>query len=296
VDGSATLTVAQWENLAITPPADSDADFDLSITATSVDGNDSASTSQTLSVTVTPLPKLFDNTGNTVDFSTVGAGEYKSSSMYDAKGGADNVTFGESTESSFDATQEFHGSGGSDQITGNSADNTIYGDAGRDTLYGEGGDDYLYGGGAKDKLYGGEGDDYLDAGAGNKDAMYGGDGNDTLVVGSGRRDKVYGEAGDDSIIFELGSGTKNEAYGGEGWVDTISLSDVTQGPSGNANAEGSWVLQVDKSYTGEVVTDASNALNFVDEQGNAMDASGTIELSDGSKLSFEDVERIEWYT
>jgi Ca2+-binding RTX toxin-like protein len=47
-----TLTPAQLDGLAVTPPADSDADFTLTVTATGVDGEESASLSAQLTVTV----------------------------------------------------------------------------------------------------------------------------------------------------------------------------------------------------------------------------------------------------
>ncbi len=73
------------------------------------------------------------------------------------------------------------GSGLSDQIYGNGANNLIVGAAGSDSLYGNVGDDRLLGGKGVDSLFGGAGNDVIDGGAG--------------------RDKVKGDAGADVFVF-----------------------------------------------------------------------------------------------
>ena len=203
-------------------------------------------------------------------------------------------------------------------MQGNDGDDTLLGDAGNDHLDGGDGDDILDGGTGNDKLEGGDGDDILPAGDGN-DNLIAGDGDDLLVAGEGNDkldagdgdDILQGGAGNDNLIggegddvLAGGTGT-DQARGGEGndsyianpfdgsdyfdggsgggWTDVIQLN-----PDADPNADPSnpWTISVDGEQVQYDVADHALSLN--------PDTSGVITFSDGSELTFEGVERIEW--
>lgn len=135
-----------------------------------------------------------------------------------------------------------------------------------------------FGGTGDDRLSGGAGDDRLSGGAGN-DRLSGGDGNDTLIGGDGE-DQLYGGAGDDLFILEYGGNT--DVHGGSGWTDTMDLSNmVDAGPDG-----GDWTISLDNSSA--IKASGSDFLSLTE------DASGTITMDDGSVISFDGLDRIEW--
>jgi Ca2+-binding RTX toxin-like protein len=138
---------------------------------------------------------------------------------------------------------EIHGLGGNDVIYGRNGDEQIYGDDGDDTLIGQSGNDSLFGGagadsimgqGGNDLLRGGSAGDTLDGGGGNdsisgdsgRDLLWGGDRDDTLEGGGGN-DTIYGNRGDDLIV--AGSGAGDDAYHGDGGIDTITYASTTAG-------------------------------------------------------------------
>ncbi len=88
------------------------------------------------------------------------------------------------------------------------------------------------------------------------------------------------------FVFGEGDGIDDFKGGNGDWTDTVRLENVTGGPSETADVPGSWVLETNKSYTIDM---DNNTIEF-DKAG----ASGTITLSDGSELSFSQVEKIEW--
>ena len=96
-------------------------------------------------------------------------------------------------------------------------------------------------------------------------------------VGGGNNAPI---AGDDLFIFGAGDGSDYFA-GGDGWSDTIQLEGIDGGPGADAG----WAMQVED---GVVYTETENGLEF------EVDASGSIKLSDGSELTFEGVDKIEW--
>jgi len=152
------------------------------------------------------------------------------------------------------------GGDGNDQVWTGGGDDTIDGGAGNDQLNGEDGDDTLYGGEGDDTLSGGDGNDVIEGGAGDDDA-YGGQGDDLFIFG----------AGDGADYFE----------GGSGWSDTIQVDGVDGGPGGDSG----WTMQLDDGAT---FTETDDGIVFDSE------ASGKIELADGSELTFEGVEKLEW--
>lgn len=131
---------------------------------------------------------------------------------------------------------------------------------GNDTLVGGQGNDTIFGEGGNDVLTGGDGSDALD----------GGDGNDTINAAQG--DTVQGGDGDDSIVLtdrgETGSGNI-EIVGGEGGETDGDILDLNG-------------LAVDGTLT--------YTTNTADEK------AGTVELTDGSIVTFSNIERIICFT
>jgi Ca2+-binding RTX toxin-like protein len=165
---------------------------------------------------------------------------------------------------------EVSGGAGDDKLYGNADDDQLFGGDGNDRLDGGSGDDSLSGGAGDDRLRGRQGDDHLDGGEGD-DRIYGQAGNDEVSGGAGD-DKLYGGNGDDLFVYRTGEGN-DQIDGSRGAADTIRL-DVDDG----------WILNLTK---GEVLGDKDGEVQL------SGGAAGTIELADGSIISFENVERIE---
>ena len=110
----------------------------------------------------------------------------------------------------------------------------------------------------------------------------GGAGDDTFTGGKGD-DTFSGGDGDDTYFFNPFDGN-DEFHGGEGgWTDIIHL-DATADP--NADPNDPWTITVDGE---EVDYDlAAKALDL------DPDSSGVVSLSDGSQLTFDGVDKIEW--
>lgn len=129
-------------------------------------------------------------------------------------------------------------------------------------------DDTLSGGDGADSLFGQAGDDVLDGGTG-ADSLDGGDGNDTITIAQG--DTATGGAGNDVFriadLAEAGAASISLAGGeDDGDDDVLELSDL-----------------VDRS-TLNVTTGATGELN------------GSVELVDGSLLTFSGIDRIICFT
>ncbi|MBO6818266.1 Ig-like domain-containing protein [Thalassospira sp.] len=174
----------------------------------------------------------------------------------------------------------FDGGAGDDTLSAGWGEDTFSGGAGNDTLDGGGGDDSLDGGDGNDRLLGGAGSDMLLGGAGN-DILLGGEGDDTLIGGIGD-DSLYGGGGSDLFIFNMGDGNDHVDGGANGWTtDTIEL----HGAGGSNIDSSDWTLVLDE---GEITKSKGHSLEL------STDSSGTIVFSDGSELTFSNVERIEW--
>jgi len=161
---------------------------------------------------------------------------------------------------------------------GTESADSITGTAGADTISGEGGDDTISAGDGDDTVLGGAGDDNIDAGDGD-DVVDAGAGNDTIDSGAGD-DDIMGGQGDDLFIFGAGDGA-DYFQGGDGWSDTVQIDGVDSGPGGDSG----WTLQVDE---GAGYTETDSGVEFDAE------ASGVITLADGSELTFDGVEKLEW--
>ena len=80
------------------------------------------------------------------------------------------------------------------------------------------------------------------------------------------------------------AGGNDVITGGDGgWTDTIEVTNI----AGDAAPEASWTVTIDGGGTETIDTEAG----FL-ELGS--DRSGSIVFSDGTEVSFEGIERIEW--
>ncbi|MFC4235519.1 Ig-like domain-containing protein [Thalassospira xianhensis] len=216
-------------------------------------------------------------------------------------GGGDNTVWGEGGNDSIhggygddtflggDGNDILNADGGSNYFDGGSGNDTLTTGWGRDTLYGGSGNDTIDGGGDRDRLYGDDGNDTLTGGAGNdtlfggagNDMLLGGDDDDTLIGGTGD-DRLYGGGGSDLFIFNMGDGSDHVDGGANGWTtDTIEL----HGADGGNIDSSDWTLVLDE---GNITKSKHNYMEL------STDSSGTIVFSDGTELTFSNVERIEW--
>ncbi|WNJ98798.1 cadherin-like domain-containing protein [Thalassospiraceae bacterium LMO-JJ14] len=261
--------------------------------------------SESLSVSLTDLPDgavLLDSDGNEItgtdgEFSLTGdqmdglqisvpsdTGDFAftvSATSTEDDGSTNTVTtIAGIDDSSSDTSFEQLDNGGDtwDNDASSQSEDVILGGDGDDDIYTGGGDDTIDGGDGNDYISGEDGDDVMYGGAGD-DTLIGGDGNDIMEGGAGD-DVALGGQGDDLFIFGAGDGA-DYFDGGNGWSDTIQLDGVDGGPGGDSG----WTMQLDDGAT---YTESEDGIVFDSE------ASGKIELADGSELTFEGVEKLEW--
>ncbi|WP_208995150.1 cadherin domain-containing protein [Roseibium hamelinense] len=166
-------------------------------------------------------------------------------------------------ESAAVATNDDDGQEGLEQTGTNEAD-TLEGGAGADALYGLDGNDILIGN---------EGADRLDGGAGN-DLFKGGKGDDEMV----------GDDGNDMFAYAMGDGNDSISGGTGSWIDVIDLADGADGtPLGEYGAD--WTITVTE---GSIETLADGSITL------AENSDGYIELADGAKVDFSDVESVSY--
>ncbi len=215
---------------------------------------------------------------------TLSGATYTTDDDYDASNGNDTIVYNGS-----DSDNKIDGRDGDDILVDDNTKGELKGGDGNDILYGRGGDDTLKGEDGDDKLYGGSGDDKLEGGEGN-DVLFGGDGDDELKGGKGD-DVLFGGAGDDTLkgedgsdlfIFETGNGDSDYIDGGSGssWTDTIQLQ-----ANGGGSITMDWTLELDD---GSIENSGMGSYDLSE------DASGTITFADGSEITFDNIERIEW--
>jgi len=113
--------------------------------------------------------------------------------------------------------------------------------------------------------------------------MRGGLGDDRLMGDEGN-DVMHGGGGSDLFLFGAGDGS-DTVYGGSGesWLDAVELGGGSGGGPGLYGQD--WTLELDQ---GSVVSEDGNSITL------SNDADGEIVLSDGSTLSFYDLEQIQW--
>ncbi|OQX30979.1 MAG: hypothetical protein B0D94_08465 [Candidatus Sedimenticola endophacoides] len=174
------------------------------------------------------------------------------------------------------------GGEGNDQLAGGEGDDLLSGGDGNDRMEGGAGDDTLLGGAGNDRMEGGEGGDLFRGGAGN-DQMHGGGGDDSFYAGDGH-DKAYGDQGNDAFFVDPFEGS-NYFHGGhgEGWTDVIHINADAYV---DAAPDSPWSIEIDGEQVQFDIADHALSLN--------PDTSGVITFADGSELTFDGVERIEW--
>ncbi|MEO3414724.1 Hint domain-containing protein [Roseovarius sp. CAU 1744] len=158
-----------------------------------------------------------------------------------------------------------------------------------DAMPPEDGDDSIDGGGGADSLFGEAGNDTLDGGL-DDDTLDGGAGDDSLTGGLGS-DSMTGGAGDDS--FQVAQG--DTAAGGDG-DDYFTLTDL--GEAGNdaitiTGGEGDETA----GDTLRLTSDISQAdITFTNTDDNAGGLSGSFTMSDGTVVTFSEIENIICFT
>ncbi len=96
---------------------------------------------------------------------------------------------------------------------------------------------------------------------------------------------------DGSDVFHLIEGDGNDfVHGGEGgsWTDTISITGDPNGAvsiDGTTATIGDWTMVLDEGSFSS--SDASSVTL-------SQDSSGYIEFDDGSRLTFQDIESVQW--
>lgn len=88
--------------------------------------------------------------------------------------------------------------------------------------------------------------------------------------------------------YLFGKGYSDDLYTvslSEHWPRTIQLTGITEGPSAGISEEGSWMLTLEDVIDYRI---QDNTLMFADR------ATGTVRLSDGTNLNFQDVDMILW--
>jgi Ca2+-binding RTX toxin-like protein len=120
-------------------------------------------------------------------------------------------------------------------------------------------------------LTGNDGNNVLNGGAGN-DVLNGGVGNDTLIGGTGS-DVFVQMRGQGSDVVNGGSGGS--------WTDVIQIDNSF----GSLQPGADWTVTL---TSGSIVSQGADALVF------SSDADGMINFSDGSKVEFTDIERVQW--
>ncbi len=134
----------------------------------------------------------------------------------------------------------------------------------------------LRGTGQNDAFSVGVGDDWVDGGQG--DGLLFGAADGDILNDGGVDDFARAGEGDDLFLFAEGGGFDVLDAGG-GWTEVIKL----QGKPGQMNVD--WTLNLTE---GEVVESGEDYAVLT------QDSAGSINLSDGSELTFEGVDRVEW--
>jgi hypothetical protein len=140
--------------------------------------------------------------------------------------------------------------------------NSIYGTNNDNNLTGTAGDDYISGRGGDDTIFGGSGDDVITGGSGN--------------------DTAFGETGNDTYVMNPFDGSDTFSGGdGGGWIDVIDISAMAANDPTNP-----WTIEVSGVQMEYDIAAGALDLNS--------DSVGVISFSDGSELTFDGIEKIEW--
>ncbi|MFC6656385.1 beta strand repeat-containing protein [Roseibium salinum] len=300
VDADGVVTVAS----GATFDYETEPTIDLTVTATSSDGS---TAQEAFAISVSDVAEAYQMSDGQRAFTDTGVAE----SSITGTSGAETITAHDAGSTIYSGAGDdtIHGGAGNDLIFFGEGADTVYGGAGddiiddqagtqistqanyidggagNDRIYAGGGDDYIVGGDGYDTLNGEDGNDTIDGGA-TADWIYGGQGDDTLIGGTGN-DTLYGEDGSDLFMYGLGDGS-DMIHGGEGtaWTDAIDLG----GSSGTASA-GDYGSDWTVTITDGSIMNTDTATNVMEL---SQDADGYIDFSDGSRMTFSDVEEIRW--
>ncbi|MDA1325110.1 MAG: cadherin domain-containing protein, partial [Proteobacteria bacterium] len=230
--------------------------------------------------------------------------------------GADNINAGAGNDTVYAGRGDdiVHGGSGNDQIDGGRDDDVLMGGTGDDDIKGGSGDDILDGGTGADHLDGGSGHHdtatYITSGSGvnvnlstghgfggdaqgdelnrienltgslNNDTLTG-DSHNNVLTGLAGNDTLTGGDGSDTFVFGAGGGSDTVSGGaGGGWTDTIQLQD-TDGSAVDAG----WTVTL---TSGSQIGDDGGTITL------SNDSAGTITLNDGSEITFEGIENINY--
>jgi Ca2+-binding RTX toxin-like protein len=150
------------------------------------------------------------------------------------------------------------------------------------------GNDSILGGGGNDTIFGEAGEDTLRGGTGN-DNLIGGDGNDTLI-GEDGADTLLGDAGDDTFTVT----SNDSAIGGDG-DDYFTLTETAETP-GNIFVQGDEGSETigDTLFLGTQASKSDIVYSNTDDAAGGL--SGSVTLTNGSTLTFENIQRIICFT
>ncbi|MEP2706399.1 MAG: cadherin domain-containing protein [Roseibium sp.] len=215
------------------------------------------------SIDLTVTATSADGSSSSETFSISVSGDYDN----EYTGGMGSGSYDESASSE---THSVDGVGGSDHIVSGSGNDRL------DGGIADNGSDDMNAGDGRDILFGRDGSDNLHGGGGH-DVLIGGEGDDTL----------HGNDGSDLFMYGLGDGSDNVHGGaGGGWTDVIDL-----GGGPDVTAAGDY-------GTDWTVTIYNGSIENVDTEGKKLelsdDADGYIDMADGSKIDFTDIEEIRW--
>ena len=175
---------------------------------------------------------------------------------------------------------------GNDTINGGGGNDVIFGEGGNDSIDAGGGFDSVQGGDGNDTILGNTGNDTIDGGAGN-DQIDGGAGGDVLSGGTGA-DTITGGTGNDTLFVAQG----DSVAGGDG-DDFFQLVDLFEAGAGNLTITGGEGVE----GAGDVLDPNglnAGAINYTSTV--AGDLAGTVELVDGSILTFTEIEDVICFT
>jgi len=215
-------------------------------------------TESSLDLTVTASSS--DGSESSETFSIAVSSDYD----YEFSGGTGSGVFTDTSQS-----VSVDGIGGDDVITSGDYDDRIEGG----TIDGS---DNISSGGGRDLIFGQSGHDNISAGAGD-DVIVGGTGNDNLVGGDGS----------DLFMHGLGDGSDTINGGaGAAWTDVIDLGGGP-GVTSAGDYGTDWTVTVTNGSIETTDTDAG-------KMELSQDADGYIDFSDGSRVTFSDIEEIRW--
>jgi len=209
---------------------------------------------------------------------------------------AGTASGGDATGDTLTSIENLTGSDYADTLTGDSNDNVFEGGGGADSIDGGTGTDTAsYAGsssgvtvdlGAGTASGGDAAGDTLTSienltGSDFADSLTG-DSGDNLLDGGAGDDTLTGGDGSDLFIFTDGGGT-DVIHGGAagGWTDVIEL----HGADGAGAPEDGWTVNF---TTGGIDDQGADYMNLLD------DSAGTITMNDGSEVTFDGIEKIEW--